>query len=228
MGLDYVIQYRKGYENKTVDALSKCMEEGTSAAMTSLTLEWYLEMVSNYGKGDWTKELIEQLTLDPTSRPGYTQRNGLLRYQKRLVIGDDKSLRKKVLTTLHDSPIEGHLEVQNTYSQIQQLFYWPGLKKAMQEYVKSCDICSRCKHESIHRPGLLQPLPISEQAWFSINMDFVEGLPKSESKDCILIVVNRLTKCAHFSNTSLHRPRGSKGVFGLSGETTWAVSGNCI
>lgn len=29
-------------------------------------------------------------------------------------------------------------------------------------------------------------------------MDFIEGLPKSEGKDCIMVVVDRFTKFAHF------------------------------
>ncbi|KAL0319602.1 UNVERIFIED_CONTAM: Transposon Ty3-G Gag-Pol polyprotein [Sesamum radiatum] len=44
----------------------------------------------------------------------------------------------------------------------------------------------------------VQPLAIPTQAWASISMDFIEGLPKSEGKDCILVVVDRLTKYAHF------------------------------
>ena len=39
MGLDYVIQYKKGDENEAAYALSRCMEEGTSATMTSVILE---------------------------------------------------------------------------------------------------------------------------------------------------------------------------------------------
>jgi hypothetical protein len=45
---------------------------------------------------------------------------------------------------------------------------------------------------------LLQPLPILEQKWESISMDFITGLPLVQGKDCIYVVVDRLTKFAHF------------------------------
>ena len=129
--------------------------------MIPLTLDWYLKVASNYDRGEWIKELMEQLTLNQVNKPNYTLRNGLLRYKERMVIGDNDSIKKKILEALHNSPVRGHPGVQNTYCRIKQLFYWPGLKKAVkEEYVKNCDVCSRCKHENIHPLGLLQPLPI--------------------------------------------------------------------
>lgn len=54
------------------------------------------------------------------------------------------------------------------------------------------------KPEHIHTPGLLQPLPIPSEAWTSVGIDFITGLPKSDGKEVIMVVVDRLTKYAHF------------------------------
>ena len=66
------------------------------------------------------------------------------------------------------------------------------------EFVLSCDTCRRCKSETVATPGLLQPFDVPGQPWESISMDFIEGLPKSEGRDCIMVVVDRFTKYAHF------------------------------
>ncbi|KAL0420985.1 UNVERIFIED_CONTAM: Transposon Ty3-G Gag-Pol polyprotein [Sesamum latifolium] len=65
-------------------------------------------------------------------------------------------------------------------------------------WVKECEVCQRAKHENNPYPGLLQPLPIPDQAWSCISMNFIEGLPSSEGKDSILVIVDRLTKYSHF------------------------------
>lgn len=65
-------------------------------------------------------------------------------------------------------------------------------------------MCQRCKPDLSAYPGLLQPLPIPTQVWTEISMDFIDGLLSSQGKTVILVVVDRLSKYAHFM--PLHHP----------------------
>jgi hypothetical protein len=85
-----------------------------------------------------------------------------------------------------------------TYQRIHKLFAWPGLKQSVLEFVQHCDTCQWAKTEHTKLPGPLQPLPVPEQAWHTISLDFIEGLPKSNGHDVILVVIDKLTKYAHF------------------------------
>jgi hypothetical protein len=65
-------------------------------------------------------------------------------------------------------------------------------------HVGECVTCQHNKSENALPAGLLRPLPVPKQKWESIFMDFITGLPKVQGKDCIYVVVDRLTKFAHF------------------------------
>ena len=66
-------------------------------------------------------------------------------------------------------------------------------------YVVHCDICNRIKAEHQRPVGLLKPLDVLMWKWESISMDFIVGLPRtSKGHDSIWVIVDRLTKVAHF------------------------------
>lgn len=69
-------------------------------------------------------------------------------------------------------------------------FWWKGMKQAVRE----CNICRRNKHENVLSPGLLQQLPVPKGVW----EDIIEGQPIAQRNNSIMVVVDRLTKFAHF------------------------------
>jgi hypothetical protein len=73
------------------------------------------------------------------------------------------------------------------------------MKRDVVEYVALCDTCQRVKAEHQRPTGSLQPLKILEWKWEEIGMDFIVGLPRTQDGyDSIWVIVDRLTKVAHF------------------------------
>jgi hypothetical protein len=71
------------------------------------------------------------------------------------------------------------------------------MKKDVTNHVYTCLTCQKVKAMHQKTVGLLQPLPIPDWKWEEVTMDFVTGLPLSQSKkDAIWVVVDRLTKSA--------------------------------
>ena len=103
-----------------------------------------------------------------------------------------------MLTEFHSSLQAGHSGYLRTYLRLSRSFAWPRMRKEVKRFVAECDQCQRQNYEAIHPPGLLNPLPIPENTWFDISMDFVDGLPLSNGKSSIMVVVDRLSKYGHF------------------------------
>ena len=72
------------------------------------------------------------------------------------------------------------------------------MKVDLKTHVKECSVCQQMKHKTYHPTGLLQPLLIPDKPCSAVSMDFIDGLPKSQMMDVIMVVVDRLTKYVHF------------------------------
>jgi hypothetical protein len=85
------------------------------------------------------------------------------------------------------------------YHDLKRKYWWYGLKRDVAAQVAICDACQRVKAEHQRPAGLIYPLKIPEWKWEKIDMDFMTGLPHtSEGYDAIWVIVDRLTKVAHF------------------------------
>ncbi|GKD94910.1 putative reverse transcriptase domain-containing protein [Tanacetum coccineum] len=99
----------------------------------------------------------------------------------------------------HTSRYSIHPGVDKMYHDLRDLYWWPGMKRDIAEYVSRCLTCSKIKAEHQKPSGLHQQPEIPEWKWEKITMDLVTKLPRSScGYDAIWVIVDRLTKSAHF------------------------------
>ena len=200
LGYDYEIQYRPGRENSAADALSRRPASPTLHNLFVPQLAIW-EEIKHAATTDDYMAVVSNLVQTQPEGP-FTARNGLFFFKGRIVVPSDVTLRNKLIYEAHDTKIGGHSGVLRTFKKVATQFYWPSMHKSVQEYVKSCDTCQRTKSETLPPAGLLQPLFIPCQVWDDITIDFITGLPLSQGKDTIFVVVDRLSKYAHFMSLS--------------------------
>ncbi|WMV35100.1 hypothetical protein MTR67_028485 [Solanum verrucosum] len=135
---------------------------------------------------------------DPAEYPGYLYRGGLLFFKGRLVLPVDSSLRLHLLHEFHSSHVGGHSGIARTFHRLSSNFYWKNMCHGVKVFIASCQICQQMKDHHHHPAGLLLPLPIPEQVFEEITMDFVTCFPPSRDKTTIMTVVDRLSKYGHF------------------------------
>ena len=120
-----------------------------------------------------------------------------------IAVPDVGNLRKEVLNELHDAPYSGHYGFHKTLKSISTLYWWPDLRQDVWNHVRNCDVCQRDKVSHQKPVGLLQPLEIPDRKWECVSMDFITGLtPSKKGNDAILVVVDKLSKMAHFIPTT--------------------------
>jgi hypothetical protein len=199
MGLQYKILYKKGILNGAADALSRKPPD-SSQLMTVTTVQptWLAAVQASYDEDTHAQNLLQKLAVAPLADENYTLDHGILRYKGRILVVNDEQLQTRIISAFHDSPQGGHSGFPVTYRRLLALFKWPTMKHMTREYVRSCRTCQQTKPERIPPAGLLQPLPIPSAPWETATMDFIDGLPPSRQYNYLLVVVDKLTKYAHF------------------------------
>ncbi|GJY74011.1 putative reverse transcriptase domain-containing protein [Tanacetum coccineum] len=108
-------------------------------------------------------------------------------------------LRSVIMHESHKSKYSIHPGSEKMYQDMKKLYWWPNMKADIATYVSKCLTCARVKAEHQRPSGLLVQPAIPEWKWDNIMMDFITKLPKSsQGFDTIWVIVDRLTKSAHF------------------------------
>ena len=104
-----------------------------------------------------------------------------------------------ILKEMHNVMHDGYPRYQKTVATVKSHYFWLGMKKEIVEYIARCMECKKVKVEHRHPTGLLKPLPIPEWKWEVVTMDFITEFPRTgKQDDSIIVVVEKLTKYAHF------------------------------
>jgi hypothetical protein len=203
------VHYHLGKAQKVADGLS---QKAYLVEETPLSLH-HAEVLAHIAL---TSELLEQIILeqrqDPEEIPHIRKliaegrgphfsidEHDVVRYKDRLVVPSNDELKRKILNEAHHSKLSIHPSGNKMYHDLRHLYWWFNMKQDITQYVVECETCGRVKADHMYTLGYLQPFPIPVWKWEDISMDFVVGLPHtSKGYDVIWVIVDRLTKSAHF------------------------------
>jgi len=195
----YEVKYSPGASNPA-DSLSRLY--GNANAVASMV---FALTISEF-KSDLLDRIKVESNLDPhfkdesVTRP-YVQQSGYWTYQDRIVV--PASMQIEIIKEHHSNVVSGHFSWSRTVDLISRQFWWPKMRPAVQDFVKSCLSCQRNK-SSTQRPfGLLSPLDIPDSRWHTVTMDWIMDLPPSaQGNNAIMVIVDKLTKYVHLVPTT--------------------------
>ncbi|GJX85472.1 putative reverse transcriptase domain-containing protein, partial [Tanacetum coccineum] len=125
--------------------------------------------------------------------------DGTLYYLDQIWVPLKGDVRTLIMDEAHKSKYSVHPGADKMYYDLRDRYWWPGMKKDIAEYVSKCLTCLKVKAEHQRPSGLLQQPEIPVWKWEGIAMDFVTKLPRTSSgHDTIWVIMDRLTKSAHF------------------------------
>ncbi|GJW76489.1 putative reverse transcriptase domain-containing protein [Tanacetum coccineum] len=170
-----------------VQALVKTI--GLNLPMKILNTQVEAGKEENYG----TKDLCGMIKkLEPRA-------DGTLCLRNRSWIPCFGDLRTLIMHESHKLKYSIHPGSNKMYQNMKQLYWWPNMKVEIATYVSKCLTCAKVKAECQKPSGLLVQHVIPVWKWENVIIDFVTKLPKtSTGQDAIWVIVNRLTKSAHF------------------------------
>lgn len=102
---------------------------------------WLAEVIRSYQNDMEVQNIIVELLTMPYNVSYYSYCDGLLRFKGKLFVGSDGTLRSQILRYMHDSSIGDHSRIIATYQRLTSVFWWPGVRQQVQDYVNACHTC---------------------------------------------------------------------------------------
>ncbi|KAL1271128.1 hypothetical protein QQF64_030146 [Cirrhinus molitorella] len=133
---------------------------------------------------------VTALEENPDLSERYLFQQGILYRQfesiKQLVV--PQSVREVILKLSHSIPWAGHLGRYKTLARIKRHFYWPGLKRDVTQYCKSCPECQKVSMRTPSRAPL-QSLPVINTPFERLGMDIIGPVERSQAGNRFMLVI---------------------------------------
>lgn len=117
----------------------------------------------------------------------------MLLYKNILVLSFKSAFIPTLLHEFHTTPSSGHLGFLRTYNRLVANLFWFRMKKMVQQFVRGCDTCQRNKYVVTSSTSICTKTNMG--GYFDY---FITRLPRSKGHETIFVVVDRLSKYAHF------------------------------
>lgn len=214
---DFTIVYKSGKRHLDADALSRCPLSADSSPHephAEIELSAVLDTidVADAQLSDQELQPIVRHLLGPTTPSSwriqrrarlFTLHDGVL-YRKNyephgrpwlLVV--PRLLRKDIIRAHHDDPTAGHLGFSKTYFRIRDRYFWNGMSRTINKYIRSCRLCQTQKSRTTKTPGPLQSITPPESPFQQMGIDFLGPFPISNNNNrWVIVAVDYLTRYA--------------------------------
>ncbi|KAD4385756.1 hypothetical protein E3N88_25925 [Mikania micrantha] len=189
-------------EKKSQEAIQKPKGIEKSRRVRALRLELQVDLFNQIKEAQ--KQAQEDENKEKEGMKGMTEQlikgdDEILQMNTRIWVPVSGGLRERVLEEAHKSKCMMHPGSDKMYKNLKENYWWIGMKKDITAYVAKCLTCSQVKAEHQKPSGMLQQLELPVWKWEMITVDFITKLPRtSHGNDRIWVIVDRLTKSAHF------------------------------
>jgi len=128
----------------------------------------------------------------------WSEDDRLLRFRGKIYVPWNLDLQRQIVLLCYNTKVAGHPGCWKTLELVSKNYWWPQMSRCIGQYISTCDLCLRTKPMRQALVGKLHPLQIPDSQWDTLSVDLVMELPLSSGHNAVMIVVELVSKRAHF------------------------------